>query len=221
MKIVLFAVPLLMAVTANAADNPTIESLKASAFAMPVAEVVVPEAPAPVVVEQPVQVPQDLVYKFNQLKNDLWRLESDTTWLRGDIDRLETEARRIQQGSHNAFFANDLRSKARDLGRWSNDMQRLAFDLKRLLPLAVKDKKLNDLARDIEWDVRDLDNRFQFDVQNAAQRLEWTVRAINSSVIGYDAQWQASDISRHVRDIGRHARDMRWDAQDLVRKTQP
>ena len=221
MKKLLFAVPLLAAVTAGAADNPTIESLRSSAFAMPGAEVVVPEAPAPVVVEQPVQVPQDLVYKFNQLKNDLWRLESDTTWLRSDLNRLESDARRIAQGSHNSFFSNDLRSKARDLGRWSNDMQRLAFDLKRLLPLAVKDKKLNDLARDNEWDVRDLDNRFQFDVQNAAQQLEWAVRAIDSSAIGYDAQWQASDIARAARDIQWKTRDMRWDAQDLVRKTQP
>ncbi|HBE89490.1 MAG TPA: hypothetical protein DDW67_10170 [Elusimicrobia bacterium] len=212
---------MLMAVAANAADNPTIESLRSSAFAMPKAEAVVPSAPAPVAVEQPVQVPQDLVYKFNQLKNDMWRLESDTTWLRSDIDRLEGEARRIQQGSHNAFFSNDLRNMARNLNSWSNDAQRLAFDLKRLLPLAVKDKKLNDLARDIEWDVRDLDNRFQFDVQNSAQRLEWTVRSIDSNLVGYDAQWQASDISRYARDIQQKTRDMRWDAQDLVRKTQP
>lgn len=221
MKKLLLAVPMLMAVTAGAAENPTMESLRSSAFAMPKAEVVVPEAPAPVTVVQPAEVPQDLVYKFNQLKNDLWRLESDTNWLRNDIDRLETEARRIAQGSHNAFFSNDLRSMARDMGRWSNDMQRLASDLKRLLPLAVKDKKLNDAARDIEWDVRDLDNRFQFDVQNSAQRLEWTVRGIDPKLVGYDAQWQASDINRQARDIGRYARDMRWDAQDLVRKTQP
>lgn len=221
MKKLLFTVPLLMAVAANAADNPTIENLRSSAFAMPKAEVVVPEAPAPVVTEQPAEVPQDLVYKFNQLKNDLWRLESDTTWLRNDIDRLESEARRISQGSHNSFFSNDLRRMARDMGRWTNDMQSLAFDLKRLVPLAVKDKKLNDIARDIEWDIRDLDNRFQFDVQNSAQRLEWTVRGIDPKLVGYDAQWQASDINRQARDMGRHARDMRWDAQDLVRKTQP
>lgn len=221
MKIVLLAVPMLMAVTASAADNPTIETLRSSAFAMPRAEVAVPEAPAPVVTEQPAEVPQDLVYKFQQFRNELSRIENDTTWLRNDINRLESDARRIEQGSSAAFFASDLRRMKYDMDRRKNDLQRLAYEIKDLLTRAVKDAELNQVARDIDWDVRDLDNRFQFDILNAAQSLEYTVRRIDPKVIGYDAQWNASDLTRACRDIQWKTRDMRWDAQDLVRKTQP
>ncbi|PIU17724.1 MAG: hypothetical protein COT18_12450 [Elusimicrobia bacterium CG08_land_8_20_14_0_20_59_10] len=180
---------------------------------------VVPAPSAPVKAET--QVSQDLVNKFNQIKNDIWRLESDTTWLRNDINRLEAEARSIEQGSQNAFFSNDLRSMARSMSDWSNRAQRLSMSVKQLLPLAVKDKKLNDLARDIQWDARDLYNRFQFDIQNAAQQLEWTVRRIDTDLVGYDAQWQASDISSQARDLQWKTRDLQWDVQTLVSKTQP
>lgn len=195
----------------------SLNKLQASDFNAKTAVVPAPSAP----VKAETQVPQDLVNKFNQLKNDIWRLESDTTWLRNDIDRLEAEASSIEQGSHNSFFSNDLRSMARDMSDWSNRAQRLSMDVKQLLPLAVKDKKLNDLARDIQWDARDLYNRFQFDIQNAAQQLEWTVRRIDTSLVGYDAQWQASDISRQARDLQWKTRDVQWDVQELVRKTQP
>jgi Skp family chaperone for outer membrane proteins len=221
MRKVLFALPLLAAVTAGAADNPTIEALRSSAFAMPRAEVAVPGVPAPVNVQQPAQVPQDLLYKFQQFRNELSRIDNDTTWLRNDINRLESEARRIEQGSSAAFFASDLRRMKYDMDRRKNDLQRLAYDIKDLLSRAVKDDGLNRLARDIEWDARDLDNRFQFDVLNAAQSLESTVRRIDPKVIGYDAQWNASDLTRACRDIQWKTRDMRWDAQDLVRRTQP
>ncbi|MDD2806058.1 MAG: hypothetical protein PHV33_10925 [Elusimicrobiales bacterium] len=187
--------------------------LAARAEAVPVPA---PSAPAK---EDP--VPQDLVYKFQQFKNDLARLETDTTWLRSDIDRLESDARRIEQGGSNAFFSSDLRRMSMDMSRRSNDAQRLAMEMKNLLNLAKKDARLNQFANDIEWSARDLDNRFQFDVQNAAQNLEWTVRRIDPKVIGYDAQWSAADLARNCRDIQWKTRDLRWDAQELVRKTQP
>ncbi|MDA8242602.1 MAG: hypothetical protein M0025_00570 [Elusimicrobia bacterium] len=175
--------------------------------------------PAPAV--QKDEVPQELVYRFQQFKNDLSRIENDTTWLRSDISRLESDARRIEQGSSNAFFAGDLRRMKSDMDRRVSDLQRLAFEIKDLQNKAVKDDKLSQLARDIEWDARDLDNRFQFDVLNAAQSLEATVRRIDPKLIGYDAQWNASDLSRACRDIQWKTRDLRWDAQELVRRTQP
>lgn len=175
--------------------------------------------PAPAV--QKDEVPQELVYRFQQFKNDLSRIENDTTWLRSDINRLESDARRIEQGSSNAFFSSDLRRMKSDMDRRVSDLQRLAFEIKDLQNKAVKDDKLNQLARDIEWDARDLDNRFQFDVLNAAQSLEATVRRIDPKLIGYDAQWNASDLSRACRDIQWKTRDLRWDAQELVRRTQP
>lgn len=181
-------------------------------------------APAPVpapAVETETEVPQDLVYKFQQLKNDLWRLDTDTTWLRSDINRLESDARRIEQGTSSPFFASDLRRMSMDMSRRLNDMQRYAMEMKNLLNLAQKDAKLSQLASEIEWHARDLDNRFQFDVINAAQSLEYTVRRIDPKLIGYDTQWTASDLSRTCRDIQWKTRDLRWDAQELVRKTRP
>lgn len=182
----------------------------------PAAAVPAPAAPAK---EDP--VPQDLVQKFQRFKNDIWRLENDTTWLRNDINRLESEARRIEQGSANYSFSFDLRRMASDMSRRYTEAQNLAYGMKELLGLARKDAQLNRLASDIEWSARDLDNRFQFDVANAAQNLEWTVRRIDPKLIGYDAQWNASDLSRYSRDIQWKTRDLRWDAQDLVNKTRP
>ncbi|MGD9641633.1 MAG: hypothetical protein AB7V08_02725 [Elusimicrobiales bacterium] len=179
----------------------------------------VPAPAAPAKVEA--QVPQDLVYKFNQVKNDIWRLETDTTWLRNDINKLESDARRIEQGVANPFFSSDLRRMSMDMSRRLSDLQRLAADVKNLLSLAVKDAELNRIARDIEWDARDLENRFQFDIVNAAQSLEWTVRRLDPKLVGYDAQWTASDLSRVCRDLQWKTRDLSWDARDLAAKTQP
>lgn len=191
--------------------------IKAADLDVKAAAVPAPAAPA----REDAQVPQDLAYKFQQFKNDIWRLETDTTWLRNDINRLESDARRIEQGGSAAFFSSDLRRMSMDMSRRANEARRLALDMKNLLNLAQKDAKLNQLASDIEWDARDLDNRFQFDVINAAQNLEWTVRRIDPKLIGYDAQWAASDLSRYCRDVQWQTRDLRWDAQELVRKTQP
>lgn len=219
MKKTMFALVLVsFASSAFAADFSRLSALKASDIGVKSqAAVPVPAAP----VKEPPEVPQDLVYKFTQVKNDLWRLENDTTWLRSDINRLESDARRIEQGSSSAFFASDLRRLSMDMSRRYNDAQRLAMDVKNLQNSAQKDAKLNQLARDIEWSARDLDNRFQFDIVNAAQNLEWTVRRVDPKLIGYDAQWAASDLSRYCRDIQWKTRDLRWDAQELVRKTQP
>lgn len=217
-NIVFSLVMLSFAVPASSADF-NLDQIRlpdlSEAVEVPVAEV---SAPA----EEPVEgVSQDLLYKFQQLRNDLSRIENDTIWVRSDINRLESDARRIEQGSSSAFFASDLRRMKYDMERRKNDLKRLKYDLKDLLNRAVKDDKLNQYARDIEWDARDLDNRFQFDIVNAAQSLESTVRYIDPKIIGYDAQWNASDLSRACRDIQWTTRDMRWDASDLVRKTQP
>jgi hypothetical protein len=107
------------------------------------------------------------------------------------------------------------------MARRYSDLQRFVPDMKNLLKLAQKDAKLNQLARDMEWDARDLDNRFQFDIVHSAQNLEYTVRRIDPKLIGYDAQWTAGDLSRTCRDMQWKTRDLRWDAQELVRKTQP
>ena len=195
-------------------DKLKVPDLSVKAPAVPVPAAPAKEDPQP-------QVPQDLVYKFQQFRNDIQRLESDTTWLRSDINNLESDARRIEQGTADAFFASDLRRMSLDMSRRADEARRLAMDMKNLLNLAQKDAQLNRLASDIAWSARDLDNRFQFDVTNAAQSLEMTVRRIDPKLIGYDAQWAAGDLSRACRDIQWQTRDLRWDAEELVRKTQP
>lgn len=196
----------------------SLEKMKASSFDVKAAAVPVPAAPA----KQDTQVPQDLVYKFNQAKNDLWRLESDTTWLRSDIDRLENTARRITQtNSADAFFQHDLQRMASDISRYNNDAGRLRDQVKSLLQLAQKSQDLNRIARDIDMDARTLLNRAQFDIENSAQRLEWAVRGAKPELVGYNAQWQAMDISRYSRDFTWKARDLSFDAQSLVNQTRP
>ena len=195
----------------------SLDKIKAADLDVKVEGLPVPAAPAKI----EAQVPQDLVYKFNQVKNDIWRLETDTTWLRNDINKLESDARRIEQGVSNPFFSNDLRRMSMDMSRRLSDLQRLAADVKNLLSLAVKDAELNRVARDIEWDARDLENRFQFDIVNAAQSLEWTVRRLDPKLVGYDAQWTASDLSCVCRDLQWKTRDLSWDARDLAAKTPP
>lgn len=196
----------------------SLERMKAASFDVKTAAV--PAAPAPA--RAAAQVPQDLLYKFNQAKNDLWRLESDTTWLRSDIDRLESTARRIAQtSSADAFFQSDLQRMSFDVSRYNNDAGRLRDQVKGLLQLAQKDAELNRVARDLEMDARTLLNRAQFDIENSAQRLEWAVRGAKPELIGYNAQWQAMDISRYSREFTWKVRDLSFDAQTLVSKTQP
>lgn len=205
---------------AFAADFSALAGLKAADIGVKTQAAAVPVVAAPVKARE--QVPQDLAYKFNQIKNDLWRVESDTTWLRSDIDRLESTARRIAQtNSSDPFFQNDLQRMAWDMNRRVSDVQRIGLDLKNLLGLAQKDAELNRLARDIEMDARTLLSRAQFDIENSAQRLEWAVRGAKPELVGYNAQWQAIDLSRYTRDFTWKVRDISYDAASLVSKTQP
>lgn len=217
----MFALVLIsFASTAFAADFSELAALKAPEIAVKNDAAAVPVPAAPV--KETPQVPQDLVYKFNQVKNDIWKLESDTTWVRSDIDRLENTARRIAQtNSSDPFFQNDLQRLSWDMSRYNSDAQRLGMNVKNLLNAAQKDQELNRLARAIDMDARSLLNRAQFDIENSAQRLEWAVRGAKPELIGYNAQWTAMDISRNGRDFSWKVRDISYDAQRLVSATQP
>lgn len=221
-KITFVLVLVSIASSAFAADFSKLLKLKAADFSAKAeaAAAPLPSAPAPAV--EPVQVPQDLVNKFNQVRNDIRRLESATTWVRSDIDRLESTARRIaQSNSSDPFFQNDLQRMSWDMSRYSGDAQRLDINLKNLLNQALKDQGLNRIARDIDMDARSLMNRVQFDIENSTQRLEWTVRSVKPELIGYNAQWTAMDISRNGRDLSWRVRDISHDAQNLVAATRP
>lgn len=187
-----------------------------------ISAVVVPVPPAPVKAAKEETIPQDLVYKFNNTANELQRMRNDITWLRSDIDNLERTAQRINQtNSQDSFFQFDLQRMSTDMQRRFNDMQRISWDVKNLLNLAQKAKQLNDIARNMEWDASDIMREAWPGIQDAAQRLEWTVRAGKPEIIGYNAQWAAMDISRNARQFTDQARYTYYDAQTLVSKTQP
>ena len=221
MKKSLFALVLVsLASSAFASDFSKLSTIKAAGLRSKAEAAVVPmpAAPAPA----PAQVSQDVLSRFNQVKNDIWRLESDTTWVRSDLDRLESAARRIAQtNSADPFFQNDLQRMSWDMGRYNTSAMNLSASVKNLLNLAEKDQDLNRIARDIDMDARSLLNRAQFDIENSTQRLEWAVRGAKPELVGYNAQWTAMDISRNGRDFSWKVRDISYDAQNLVSKTQP
>ncbi len=218
MKKVSLLTVLVLASVSLYAEKKSIESIKNTDIKFEVKSNL--ELPA-VSVKKEAKVGQDISYKFNQVKDALWRIKSDTTWLRSDIQRLESDARRIAQGQQNYWFQNDLRDMAYKMSQWYNDIQRISYDVKDLLRIAEKDKDLNTIARDIQWYASDVENTFRFDVENAAWNLEYTVRGIDPKIIGYDAQWNAADISRYARDISYKTQDLYSDTQDLLNRTQP
>lgn len=182
-----------------------------------------PAVPQPAAADKAeAQVPQDLVYRFQQVYNSLSAIERDLTWVRSDIDRLDSRARQIVQVSyHDAFFQSDLRRMSMDMSRRFNDMQRSAYDLRSLLSLAQKSPELNRAARDIQTMTRDILSETWPGIEDASQRLEWTVRSGKPELLGYDAQWTAMDISRYSRQFSDQARTASYDAQELVTRTQP
>ena len=114
-------------------------------------------APAPSAPAKEDPVPQDLVGKFNNAAGELRTMSNDLTWVRNDLDNLNNTARRmIQTNSQDAFFQNDLRKMSMDMSRRVNDMRRIASDVKDLLSLAQKAKQLNDIARNMDRDAREV-----------------------------------------------------------------
>ncbi|HBA61895.1 MAG TPA: hypothetical protein DCZ92_14005 [Elusimicrobia bacterium] len=218
MKKLLLAVISVSFVSSVSAADFSLNKLNVKNVGLKAEGLVIPSVPAP---KQDTAVPQDLVNKFTQVKNDLWRLQSDTTWLRSDINRLESEALRITQNNSNPFFQNDLRQMASDMSRYDSDAQRISYAVSGLLSVAQKSPELNKLAQDMDWDARTLLNTMQFDVERSAQNLENTVRRLSPALVGYDAQWKAMDITRYSRDLTWKLRTITSDIRTLLSRTQP
>lgn len=183
-------------------------------------------APAPAVqaveAKEEAQVPQDLVYKFQQVSRDLNAVRNDLTWVRNDIDDLERRASRmIQMNSSDAFFQFDLRRMSSDMSRRFSDLQRASMDLRNLLNQAQKSAELNRLSLDMDWAAGDILRETWPTLENSAQRLEWTVRSGKPEIVGYDAQWTAMDISRYCRQLSDQARNISYDTRALVDATRP
>ena len=222
MKKTLYVLPVFMfAVSAVYAAAPAaLESVRASDIKQvrSAAGAEIPMPAAPVVSEQ---VPQDLLAKFNNAAHQLSALRNELTWVSNDLYNLEVKARQmIQLNSSDAFFQMDLRRMSSDMSRRVNDLRRISVDVRNLLDLAQKSPELNTIARNMELSARDILNQSWPRMEDAAQRLEWTIRSGKPEIIGYDAQWTAMDISRFTRDFSYQARNVYSDAQSLTTKTQ-
>jgi hypothetical protein len=216
MKKAVFALALFSAIPAAYSADFQLERLDAAAVHMsadmPVA------APRP----EPAQVPQDVVNRFQQAYNELNGIRTNLTWVRSDLDRLESRARQISQiNYHDAFFENDLRRMSMDMSNRFFGMQQAARDVQNLLTLAQKDAGLNKQARDIDVMAREILRETWPGIEDAAGRLEWTVRAAKPEVIGYNSQWTAMDISRNARQFADQARRTSDYTRQLIDKTQP
>lgn len=164
----------------------------------------------------------NLEHEFTRLRNDLRDFSNRTTWLRFDIEDLTSRARRIAyNNAQDSFFVNDLRNMSYELSSYFNDVRRISREAEELSRISKKDENLNRIAKDILNETTSLLNRFQFDVENAARDLEYVVRNINTSLIGYNTYWIAYDISRYAGDITFQLRNVYNIAIRLDRNTRP
>ena len=168
-----------------------------------------------------IKVEQGLIDKFTRVKNSLRRLRNDTVWLDEDINRLERDARRIaSSGEPDHFFEYDLRGVSTFINKYFNDGVKIYADIQNLLNIAVKSDELNKIAGDMERNAIEFYNETQFWLESSAN-LEWAVYSAKPEVIGYSAQWIASNITRDIKDYSWKAKDIHSGVHDLVRRTRP
>ncbi len=216
MKKVLLALVMVFPATAAYSSDFNLETIKAADFGVKIEAAEIPAA-APVR-----DALQDLVYKFQQVTNQLNSVRNDLTWVRSDIDNLESRARRmIQTNSADSFFQMDLMRMKSDMSRRFDNLQRASNDVRGLLGQAQKSADLNKAARDMDWAANDILRDTWPTLENSAQRLEWTVRSGKPQLVGFNAQWDAMDISRSCRQLSDQARNVSNDTRTLVSQTQP
>lgn len=217
MKKVLLALIMVSSVSSAYSSDFTLETIKAADLGVKTAAAEVPAPAAPVR-----DAAQDLVYKFQQVTNELNSVRSDLTWVRNDIDTLESRARQmIQANSPDSFFQMDLMRMKSDMSRRFDTLQRASNDVRGLLNQGQKSAELNRAASDMDWAANDILRDAWPTLENSSQRLEWTIRSGKPEIVGYNAQWDAMDISRFCRQLSDQARNISYDTRNLVSQTQP
>lgn len=217
MKKIMLALVMVSSASAAYSSDFSLETIKAADLNVKIA---VPEVPAPAAPAR--DAAQDLVYKFQRVTNDLNMVRNDLTWVGNDIDTLERRARQmIQTNSADNFFQMDLMRMKSDMSRRFDNLQRAAADVRSLLGQAQKSADLNKAARDMDWAAGDILRDTWPTLENSAQRLEWTVRSGKPEIVGFNAQWDAMDISRFARQLSDQARNVSNDTRTLVSQTQP
>lgn len=179
----------------------------------------IPVTPAPV--KEVFWNSQGLVGKFDLVRKDLFRLESATTWLASDIDRVGTALRIAKTKGDPSSFQRELKIISFSVRRHNAAAGRVRIKVMNLMKLAQKDAELNGIARDMERDADDLLKNAEHYIENAALRLEWAVRGADHGLVGGEAQLEAMNISRDSRELSFKARDISLDAKLLRSRTQP
>lgn len=220
MKKVLLALVMVSSVSAAHSSDFNLESVKASDLGVTLEAAVVPVPAVPA--KETAQVPQDLVNKFRQAASELNSVRNDLTWVGNDMDNLERRVRQmVQTNSSDAFFQMDLMRMKSDMSRRFDNLHRAAVDVKNLVGLAQKSAELNQIARDMDWAASDILRDTWPTLENSAQRLEWAIRSAKPEIVGFNAQWDAMDISRFCRQMSDQARNASYDTRNLVSQTQP
>lgn len=220
MKKMILALAVFSSVPAAYSSDFSLEKLNASDIGVKAEAAAVPAPSA--APKADAQAPQDLVNKFQQVSNELGAIRGGLTWVRSDIDDLESRARRmIQMNFHDAFFQFDLTRMNTEMSRRFNDLQRASMDVRGLLGVAQPSADLNRIAIDMDLAARDILSYTWPALEDSARRLEWTVRSGRPEIVGYDAQWTAMDILRYCRQLSDQARNTSYDTQTLVSRTRP
>jgi len=215
--LLVFAAIILTAPAVYAAGPLKLESLRA--FDLGRTDQTMPMPGAPLRAEP---VPADLLAKFNDTEKQLAAFRDDLNRAGYDLNDLERRARQmIQYNSQDYFFRTDLSRTSSDMSRRFDTSRKLLADVKNLLALAQKAPELNKSARNMEASARDILRLTWPALQDAAGRLEGTVRSGDPAVIGYNSQWNAADISRYTRQLSDSARTLANDTKNLVSATQP
>ena len=220
MKKVLFAMVLVSSVTAAYSSDFSLQAINAADLSVKSEAAAVPAPAAPVKVIE--MAAQDQLPRFQQAVSELNAVRNDFTWAGSDMDNLESRARQmIQTNSTDSFFQMDLMRMKSDMSRRFDNLQRTAADVRGLLNLGQRSADLNKAARDMDWAANDILRDTWPALENSAQRLEWTIRSGKPEIVGFNAQWDAMDISRFARQMSDQARNASADARNLVSQTQP
>ncbi len=214
----LFSVLALTASAVYAAGQLELESLRAPDLGKS-DQVSIPLPGTPMRAEP---VSPGLLVKFNDTEKQLSALRSDLYRAGNDLNDLERRARQmIQFNTNDYFFRTDLSRMSSDMSRRFDTSRRLMADVRNLLNLAQKAPELNKSARNMEASARDILRLTWPALQDAAERLEGTIRSGDPAVVGYNSQWNAADISRYARQLSDSARTLYADTKDLISATQP
>ena len=180
------------------------------------ADVIAPAVPSPVIREFPAQDPALL---FRRRRDALVKFERDTALLKTELAGLERNARGVKTAAEGLRLKNELRSTVAALALRAGEARRITADIKALAPLAVGDKELNGISRELQWRARNLENRFKAGVYNAAFSLELAVNRTPLQFVGSESRRLAAAIRQDCANIETAAGAMRVAAHILVSAT--